>query len=72
MCPRFGSCRFFDSPAVAEKGPIGRIERNRFCVNDPERCARYLAASVLGQNAVPLDLVPHKTCPAADLVFARS
>ena len=71
MCPRYGTCRFFESPAAADKGPIVEIERNRYCLEDSAHCARYQVASVLGEDAVPADLFPHETARAADVVFAR-
>jgi len=67
-CPSLRTCPFFnnkmkDMPATAE------LMKKRYCLGDNTECARFMVASRLGKEKVPIDLFPGQTDRAMEILM---
>ncbi len=67
VCECLQGCPFFndymaDMPATAE------IIKERFCLADNSKCARYMVFKALGKPNVPSDLFPSQTARAKAII----
>jgi len=52
-----------DMPATAE------LMKKRYCLGDNTECARFMVASRLGKEKVPIDLFPGQTDRAMEILM---
>ncbi|MFH1061991.1 MAG: hypothetical protein V1747_03795 [Candidatus Omnitrophota bacterium] len=58
-CELLGGCLFFNDKMSATPG-TAEIYKRRYCQEDNSKCARFLIASTLGRDKVPLNLYPNQ------------
>ncbi len=56
-CKRLEKCPFFND-RMAARPATAELFKIEYCRSEPERCARYRVAEVLGPERVPGDLFP--------------
>ncbi len=66
-CTLLQGCLFFNdkmggTPATAE------IYKKRYCKGDPSGCGRFMIATTLGREKVPVDLFPNQTEQAKKII----
>ncbi|NLJ76208.1 MAG: hypothetical protein GX325_02980 [Peptococcaceae bacterium] len=57
-CELLANCAFYQKKMPIESG-LGAIYRQNYCEADKTKCARYIVATTLGRQHVPVDLYPN-------------
>lgn len=57
-CELLKGCLFFNDKMKEDSG-MGAIYKNKYCLGDNSECARYMVASTLGREKVPITLYPN-------------
>jgi hypothetical protein len=68
-CPALAACPFF-ADRIQNMPSTAQLLKQRYCIEDYERCARWMVREKLGKQAVPLDLFPHDTARAREILAA--
>lgn len=68
-CECLSTCPFYNDEMDIDSG-IGRMYKNRYCLKDKEKCARYMVLNKLGRGAVPADLYPNMHDRAEKIIKA--
>ena len=58
MCEKLLTCPFYNDKMDMEKG-LGKIYKQNYCEGDKTKCARYIVATTLGKDFVPVSLYPN-------------
>jgi hypothetical protein len=66
-CAGLATCPFYNDRMASKPAMAGMMKRH-FCLNDFERCARFMVKQRLGKDAVPHDLFPNQLARANDLL----
>ena len=67
ICEHIEDCKFFSKHLKNNPQQVHDI-MEKYCKNEPKRCARFLIWSVLGKNAVPEKLFPDMQHVAVQLI----
>jgi hypothetical protein len=51
--------------------PDAKIHKVNYCINDSFKCARLLAARILGINSIPPNLLPNEMLKVEELINTR-
>lgn len=57
-CECLKGCPFFNDKMKDTEG-LGAIYKEKYCLNDNLKCARYMIFKKLGKSSVPIDLFPN-------------
>jgi hypothetical protein len=57
-CELLEGCIFFNDKMDIESG-LGKLYKQRYCEGDNTICARYIVASKIGRQHVPVNLYPN-------------
>lgn len=68
-CECLPRCPFFNSK-MAEMPVTAERMKKRYCLTDNSDCARHMVLKALGREKVPIDLFPHNTDRARQLIAA--
>ena len=66
-CEKLSTCPFYNEKMPIDKG-LGAVYRQKYCETDNSVCARFMVVTVLGPQAVPLDLYPNMTSRAEQIL----
>lgn len=66
-CDMLKGCVFFNDKMPETKG-VGALYKQRFCLDDSSKCARYIVAKTLGRDKVPSNLYPNMLEKAEQLI----
>ncbi len=69
-CPSLSACPFFNDK-MANMPTKSIMIKKKYCLNDNTQCARYIVASRLGKEKVPLDLYPEELDRAEEILQAE-
>jgi hypothetical protein len=67
QCEKLPTCPFYNEKMPIDKG-LGAVYRQKYCVSDNSKCARYMVVVAAGPQAVPLDLYPNMTSRAEQII----
>ena len=68
-CECLQKCPFFNDKMDDSKG-MGKIYKDKYCLGDNSRCARYRVFLALGSEAVPNNLYPNMRDRAENIIAA--
>lgn len=68
-CECLKGCPFFNGAMKDLKG-LGEIYKNKYCLDDNSKCARYMVSKKLGKAGVPSDLYPNQYDKAMKIMQA--
>jgi hypothetical protein len=66
-CKSLSACPFFNDK-MAKMPSVAITLKKRYCLGDNSQCARFMVASALGKEKVPLDLYPEEIERAEELL----
>ena len=66
-CDLLKGCLFFNDKMPDNKG-LGAMYKNKYCLGDYTKCARYIVATKLGREKVPTNLYPNMIETANELI----
>lgn len=66
-CENFAGCPFYHEKMPVDKG-LGAVYRKTYCDVNNKKCARYMVATTVGPQAVPLDLYPNMASRAEQII----
>ena len=66
-CEYLEGCPFFNDKMSIEKG-LGKLYKERYCLNTYTECARYKVKKKLGGDKVPTNLYPNMHEKAQKLI----
>ena len=66
-CDRLESCPFFND-RMASMPSLAGMYKNRYCLAEPDPCARLVVLKAKGVDAVPADLFPNQVDRARAIV----
>ena len=69
-CELLKGCLFFNDKMPDTVG-LGAIYKAKYCLGDSALCARYVVATSLGREKVPLNLYPNMAERAHQLIAER-
>ncbi len=69
-CECLASCGFF-SERIANMPVMAQMTKERYCLGDNSRCARYIIFKALGREQIPADLFPSELYLAERLLGGR-
>ena len=67
MCENFEKCPFYQGKMSIESG-IGALYKKNYCEGDKTTCARYMVATTVGKEFVPLSLYPNMLDKAKKII----
>jgi hypothetical protein len=56
-CENLGGCSFYNDKMPMDRG-LGQIQKQKYCEGEKSQCARYMVASSIGKENIPMDLYP--------------
>ncbi|MBM7855606.1 hypothetical protein JOC37_002008 [Desulfohalotomaculum tongense] len=66
-CEYLKGCPFYNNKMDIESA-LGKMYKERYCLGDKNKCARYMIASKLGKQFVPADLFPNMHARAEQII----
>lgn len=66
-CPVLDQCPFFKNK-LTNMPPNSEVHKINYCINDSFKCARLLAARILGTNSIPQNLLPNEMLKIEELI----
>lgn len=66
-CECLSGCLFFNDKMKDSEG-LGKIYKQKYCLGDNTKCARYLVYKKLGKARVPNNLYPNMLAQAEQLI----
>ena len=66
-CEYLKTCPFYNDKMDIESG-IGRMYKNRYCLGNKTKCARYIVREKLGPEFVPVNLYPNMHKKAEEII----
>ncbi|MFZ7102448.1 MAG: hypothetical protein ACOWWO_07300 [Peptococcaceae bacterium] len=70
-CEKLAGCPFYQEKMPMESG-LGAMYRKKYCETDKTNCARYLIATTLGPQCVPVDLYPNMSQRAEQIIAEKT
>lgn len=67
ICEMLPVCIFVNERAQ-DIYPTGEYLKGRYCLRDPESCARFMVMQALGREKVPRDLLPYEHFRLKDIL----
>jgi hypothetical protein len=67
QCPKLAKCIFFNDRMSNMPG-MAAIYKQGYCLDDFEKCARFIVASKLGPDKVPSTLYPNDSATAHKII----
>lgn len=69
-CECLAGCIFFNDK-MKERTAMSDLYKNKYCLGDNSKCARYMVFKKLGKPAVPENLFPNMTDRAKQILSER-
>ncbi|HZK57247.1 MAG TPA: hypothetical protein VFD17_02960 [Clostridia bacterium] len=66
-CEKLQTCPFYNNKMDIESG-LGKMYKNRYCLGNKEKCARYIVSEELGAKFVPVSLYPNMHEKAEEII----
>jgi hypothetical protein len=67
-CECLPGCPFFNGQMAQSLSAIAELMKKRYCLGDPNRCARFMVKERLGKPHVPKDLIPNQVWRAHKII----
>jgi hypothetical protein len=67
-CECLNDCHYFKTVLLREVEAMAEMRRRKYCKGDYTLCARYMVFKALGNENVPLDLLPSEVQKAKELI----
>jgi hypothetical protein len=66
-CECVGGCPFFND-VMPDSSGLGAIMKNKYCLGNKTKCARYMVFTKKGKPAVPANLYPNMIEKAKQII----
>lgn len=66
-CELINECPFFNDKIAGDEEKI-TLMKDKYCRKNNLNCARYMIATAVGREAVPLDLTPDEKTKAYEII----
>ena len=70
-CEKLPNCPFYNDKMPIDKG-LGAVYRKTYCDAGDKTCARYMVATSVGPQSVPLDLFPNMASRAEQIIAEKN
>ncbi|NMA54990.1 MAG: hypothetical protein GX952_03525 [Firmicutes bacterium] len=67
-CQYLQGCPFYNDKMDIESG-LGKLYKNRYCLGNNTKCARYMVCEQLGKEFVPIGLYPNMHEQAEEIIL---
>jgi hypothetical protein len=67
QCEYTETCAFFKE-GMADRPAIANMMKKKYCARNQSACARYMILKTVGEDRVPVDLVPNDVDTARNII----